>query len=136
MDFTDDVPKCEVNSCNRRASSDTMAMPEMLPPHHLPKMLDASRVLADQQRAEILNRSNNPACVPFQCGFAPAKQPGLVGQDFDEDPIPHASMTDEGFNLGDFHLELRRRKGAWIYMGRGDACILVDDANLGDRART
>ena len=36
-------------------------------------------------------------------GMKNADETGLVGDDFDEDPVSHACMTDERFDSSDFH---------------------------------
>src|SRR5262249_23186756 len=41
--------------------------------------------------------------VPLKRRLAPAKEAGLIGQDFDENPVPHAGVADEGLYRGDFH---------------------------------
>jgi hypothetical protein len=41
--------------------------------------------------------------VPFESGFAPAVQAGLIGKDFDEYPVAHSRMADVRFDFGDFH---------------------------------
>ena len=66
-------------------------------------MLDARRVFADEQLRDVLDRANHRAGVPLQRGFAPAVETGLIGEDLDEDPIPHPRVADEGFDGGDFH---------------------------------
>ena len=47
------------------------------------------------------------ARVPFERRFAPAPQARLVGQDLNEDPVAHAGMADECFDLGDLHGRVR-----------------------------
>ena len=79
-------------------------MPEVLPPHRLPKVFDPRRILADEQVGQILHRTNDAARMPFQRRFAPAEQSWLIGNNFHEHPIPHASVTNERFYGSDFHM--------------------------------
>ncbi len=61
-------------------------------------------IFADDQLSDIFDRSDDAARVPFQRRFAPAEQPRLIGDDFDEHPVPHPGMADERFDGGDFHV--------------------------------
>src|SRR3954469_13352004 len=45
----EDVPEGDVDPGNRGRSHDPAAMPKMLSPHHLPKMLDSTRILSHEQ---------------------------------------------------------------------------------------
>ncbi len=78
-------------------------MPEVLAEHHLPKMLDASGILSNNQLGNVFNGADNRSRVPFQRRFAPAIQSGLVGQHFDKDPVAHPRVTNMRFDAGDLH---------------------------------
>ena len=41
--------------------------------------------------------------MPFEGGFTPAVEPGLIGDDFNKYPVAHARVADVGFNTFDFH---------------------------------
>ena len=103
MHFPENVPESDVNSADGRAANDAVAVPEMLPIHHLPEMLDAAGILSDQQLGNVFNGANHGTRVPLQRGLAPAPQARLIRDDFDKNPVPHPRMADEGFDGGDFH---------------------------------
>src|SRR5436309_3428203 len=94
VDLPHDVPQRNVDPADRGAADDAVAVPEMLPIHHLPEMLDARRVFADEQLAEVLDRADDAARVPLQRRLAPAPEAWLIDDDFDEDPVPHPGMAD------------------------------------------
>ena len=85
------------------AADDAVAVPEVLAVHHLPEVLDARRVLADEQLGEVLDRPDDGARVPFERRLAPAEQAVLIGEDLDEDPVPHPGVADVRFDRGDLH---------------------------------
>ena len=70
----------------------------MLAEHHLPEMLDAGRVFADEQLGEVLDRADDRARVPFERRLAPAEETRLVGDDLDENPVPHPGVADVGLD--------------------------------------
>ena len=78
-------------------------MPEMLSPHHLPKVFDAAWVFADDQFRQIFDRADDASRVPLERRFAPAEQSRLIGDDFDKHPVSHPRMTHDGFDGGNFH---------------------------------
>ena len=92
--LAEDVPERDVDPAHRRAADDVVAVPEVLPEHHLPQVLDPRRVLADDQLGEVLDGAHDGACVPLERGLAPAVETGLVRQDADEDPVAHARVAD------------------------------------------
>ena len=106
VNLPEDVPQRDVDPADRGAAHDPVAVPEMLAVHHLPQMLDARRVLPDQELADVLDRARDGAGVPLQRRLAPAPQPRLIGQDLHEDPVPHAGVTDESLDGGDLHANL------------------------------
>ena len=57
--FPKNVPQCQIDTANRGAPDNTVAMPEMLAKHHLPEVFDATRILADQKLADILHGANH-----------------------------------------------------------------------------
>src|SRR5207249_7782740 len=99
VDLAEDVPQGDVDAGDGGAADDAVAVPEMLAVHHLPEVLDARGVLADEELAEIFDGAGDGAGVPFECRFAPAPQAGLIGGDLDEDPVAHAGVADEGLDL-------------------------------------
>ncbi len=103
VDFAEDVPQRDVDAADRGAADDAVAVPEVLAVHHLPEVLDPRGVFADQELGDVFDRADDGARVPLERRFAPAPQTGLVGEDFDEDPVAHAGVADERFDLGDFH---------------------------------
>ena len=66
------------------------------------------RVLADDQLRDVLDRADDGARVPLERRLAPAVQPGLVGDDLDEDPVAHPGMADVRLDGGDLHETPRR----------------------------
>jgi len=66
-------------------------------------VLDITGILPDEHRGEIFDRTNDGAGLPLKRGFAPAEQARLVGDDFDEDPIPHLRVDDHRSYVRDFH---------------------------------
>ena len=103
VDLAEDVPQGDVDAGDRGAADDAVAVPEVLAVHHLPEVLDPRRVFADEQLREILDRADDGARVPLERRLAPAVQPGLVGEDLDEDPVPHPGVADVRFDCGDLH---------------------------------
>ena len=102
-DFAQNVPEGEVDPRDGSGAGDAMSVPEVLAKHHLPEVLDAGGVFADDQFGEVFDRGDNAAGMPFEGRLAPAEQAGLIGEHLDEDPVPHAGIADEGFDLGDLH---------------------------------
>src|SRR5438105_793443 len=72
MQVADDVPECDVDAADGGAADDAVAMPEMLAIHHLPEVLDAGGVFADEEGAQVLDSAQDAARVPFQRRLAPA----------------------------------------------------------------
>ncbi len=102
-DLSRNVPQGQVDPRDGGGSHDAVAMPKMLAIHHLPEMLDARRILADEQLRQILDRANHAPGMPFQRGLAPTEQTGLIGDNFDKHPVSHPGVTHVGFNRGDLH---------------------------------
>jgi hypothetical protein len=48
MHLAEEIPQGNVDAGNRRGTHDPAAVPKMLPPHHLPEMLDARGILANE----------------------------------------------------------------------------------------
>ena len=78
-------------------------MPEVLTMHHLPKMFDACGVFTDEELRDVFYRGDDTPSMPFQSCFAPAKQTVLVRDDFDKDPVSHASVAHERFDPSNLH---------------------------------
>src|SRR5689334_16265198 len=92
--FAHYVPQSQINPADGSATHDAIAVPEVLSVHHLPQVLHTSWIFSHQQGLEIVYCAHDGARVPFQSGFSPAMQARLVGDDFDEDPVAHAGITD------------------------------------------
>jgi hypothetical protein len=101
--LAEDVPQGDVDAGDRGGPLDAVAVPEVLADHHLPEVFDPGRVRADDERGEILDRPHDAAGVPFERGLAPAPEPGLIGDDLHEHPVPHPCVADVGFDGGDLH---------------------------------
>src|SRR5688572_10590669 len=86
VNFSEDVPESNVDAANRRPSHDAIAMPKVLPVHHLPQVFDPRRILSNQELRNILYRANNAARMPLQRRLSPAPQSGLIGENFHKDP--------------------------------------------------
>jgi len=100
--FALDVPEGLVDAAHGGVVGDAAA-PEVLAMHDLPEVLDAARVLADEEDGEIFDGADYAFGLPFEGGFAPSVEAGLIGFDFDEDPVAHAGVDDQGGDLCDFH---------------------------------
>ena len=48
-----------------------------------------------EQLREVLDRAHDLRRVPFERRLTPAEQPRLIGEDLDENPVPHARVADE-----------------------------------------
>src|ERR1700679_3919998 len=83
------------------------------------EMLDIARILADQHRKEILDRTGYGPGLPLQRGFSPAKQTALVGNNLYKYPIPHLCVDDDGLNIGNFHRAFPGKWGLTIERGPG-----------------
>src|ERR1700754_1055578 len=77
-------------------------------------MLDIPRILPDQHRSEIFNRTHDCAGLPFERRLPPTEQACLVRDDFNEDPIAHLRVDDYRSYVGNFHkvLYCQQRPGA------------------------
>jgi hypothetical protein len=120
VDLAHDVPQREVNSRDGGGADDSIAVPEMLAEHHLPEVLHAGGILADEQLRNVLDRADHRAGVPFERCFAPAIESGLVGEDFDEDPVSHAGVADERFDFRNFHNWANGGDQVCLYYLRGE----------------
>ncbi len=98
MQLADNIPQRDIDPRDGCRPHDSRPMPEVLPPHHLPQMLNAGGVLANQELGNIFDRPDHTAGMPLQRRFAPAEQTRLIGQHFHEHPVPHPRMTDERFD--------------------------------------
>ena len=103
VDLAEDVPEREIDATRGSSLDDPVPVPEMLAIHHLPQVLDPRRVLADDERREILDRADDSPCVPLERGLAPTVEAVLVGQHLHEDPVAHARMADVRLDLRDPH---------------------------------
>ena len=107
MHLAENVPERDVDPAHRRPADDPVAVPEVLPEHHLPQMLDPCRVLADDQLGEILDGAHDGPRVPLERGLAPAVEAGLVRQDAHEHPVAHPRVADVRLDRLDPHAALR-----------------------------
>ncbi len=98
VDFSEDIPKRDINPADCGAADDSIAVPEVLAVHHLPEMLDACRIFADKKLGKIFDGANDRASVPFEGGFTPSPETGLIGNDLDENPIAHPRVANERLN--------------------------------------
>jgi hypothetical protein len=73
-------------------------------------MLNIARILADQHRSEIFNRTGYGAGLPLEGCLSPAKKTGLIGNDLYKNPIPHLCVDDNGLYISNFHRALRPEK--------------------------
>ena len=96
-----DVPQRLVDAaCG--AHRDDPAAEEPLPARHLPEVLDAERILADEKRPEILEAPGHRAGLPL-CRALPPSHDARVGLHLGEDPIAHVRADDDGSHSGDLH---------------------------------
>ena len=101
--LAENIPQGQVDARDRRRADDAVTVPKVLAIHHLPEVLDPRRVLADEELRQIFDGADDRTGVPFQRRFAPAEQTVLVGENFNEYPIPHPRVADVRFDLSDFH---------------------------------
>ena len=66
-------------------------------------MLDAARILADDQRREILDRADDGAGLEFERRLAEPDEPGNVGLDANENPVAQLRVDDDSLDRGDLH---------------------------------
>lgn len=104
------IPQGDIDPRDRRGPRDPVPVPKVLPPHRLPQMLDPPWIFADEQLRQILNRRHDATRMPFERRFTPSKQARLIRDDFDEDPVSHPRMTNEGLDSLDLHTSFVDRK--------------------------
>src|ERR1700733_367411 len=73
-------------------------------------MFDIARVLTNQHRSEILDRAHDRSRLPLERRLTPSEKPRLIGNDLDEDPVPHLRVDDNRLDIGDFHRGSDRNK--------------------------
>lgn len=103
VNFAQNIPERKIDAGDSCRSHDPVSVPKVLSPHHLPKVFDAGWILAQEQLLEVFDGSYNAAGMPFEGGFAPSKEPWLIGQDFYKNPVPHSSVTYQSFDGRDLH---------------------------------
>jgi len=79
-------------------------MPKMLSPHHLPEMLDSTRILPHKQLRQIFDGSHHAPRMPFQRRLAPAPEAILVSDDLYKNPVRLRAVAKRGFDVLDFHV--------------------------------
>src|SRR5580704_4905771 len=72
----------------------------------LVNMLDIPRILSDQHRREIFNRTHDGSRLPLKRRLAPSEKAHLVGQDLNKNPIPHLRVDHDRLDIGNFHRSL------------------------------
>ena len=82
---------------------DDSALEERIAVHRLPQMFGAQRVLAHDERREILDGADDRARLEFQRRLAEAVEAGDVGFDADEHPIAQLRVDDDSLDGGDLH---------------------------------
>ncbi len=93
-----DVPQCLVEAGDG-AGEDRAAPVEAALGHDLPVVLDAQRVLADEEFGEDVDGGADDLGASLDDRFAPADH-ALVGLDAAEQP---AGRDEEGLDTGDLH---------------------------------
>jgi hypothetical protein len=68
-------------------------VPEVLAKHHLPQVLDTARILSYQECSDVIQRSDNCSCMPFESRFTPTDEAGLVRLYFYKNPVAHARIA-------------------------------------------
>ena len=69
----------------------------------LPQVFDPGRVFANQKLREILNGGDHTAGMPFESCFSPAVQTRLIGFYLYENPVAHARVHYDCFDICDLH---------------------------------
>src|SRR5580704_11156914 len=69
----------------------------------LVNMLDIPRILSDQHRSEIFNRTHDGSRLPLKRRLAPSEKAHLVGQDLNKNPIPHRRVDHDRLDVCNFH---------------------------------
>ena len=103
--FADDVPQRQVDARDGGGAHNAVAVPEVLPVHHLPQMLGPRGIFAHEQVRHVFDRADDAARMPLQRRLAPADETGLIGDDFHKHPVSHPGMADKSFNSSDLHDE-------------------------------
>jgi len=103
--LAEDVPQGQVDAGDGRGPDDAVPVPEVLPVHHLPEVLDPRRVFAHQQLGTVLHGPDDGPRVPLERGLAPAEQAVLIGEYLHEHPVPHPGVTDVGLDANDLHAD-------------------------------
>src|SRR5438067_1362819 len=61
MALPQDIPERDVNAADGGSPHRAVAVPEVLAVHHLPEVLDAGRIFAQEQRLDVLNGPDDGA---------------------------------------------------------------------------
>ena len=96
-----DVPQRDVDGRDGRGE-DALRREEAAAEEHLPDVLDPRRVLADQQRLEVLDRADHRQFAPGDARLADAVD-ALVGIDDDKQKIADAAPDGVAFDVGNLH---------------------------------
>ena len=100
--FAENVPEGHLDAADGGHAVDAQA-PEAVAGQDLVALLDVARILADQQRLEVLDGADDRARLPFQRGLAPPDEPGHVRLDADEHPVAHFGIADDRADPRDTH---------------------------------
>ncbi len=86
--LAEDIPASLFQAADR-AHADHAHAEKRMSIELLVDMLDVARILPNQHRSKILNRTNHRPGLPLERRLTPPEQPSLVGDHLHEDPIPH-----------------------------------------------
>src|SRR5206468_7050703 len=71
--------------------------------HPLPEAFDLSRILTEEQRLEVSDRTAHSTRVPAERRLAPTHEARLVGAHADEHPVAVAGVDDPRGDVRDLH---------------------------------
>ncbi len=96
-----DVPERQLDAGHRLVAHAAQVLARGA--QHVPvQALDRPRILADQQRGQVLHRARDAVRAAIVAAFSPAHE-AVVGLDANEGPGPPAAVTVQGFHARDLH---------------------------------